>query len=113
MTRRNHSAFGSSRERAVREILEREGWVVMRSAASRFCDLVAARAKTSNGSFVIGSELRLIEVKGTTRSPWVAFGPADRAKLAQAARMAGGSAFLAWWPPHGELQWIGEAEWPA
>ena len=100
--RRNHSAFGSKRERQVRDRLREEGWIVIRCAASKPCDLVALRPQAA----------LLVEVKGTSRSPWVAWGPADRAALLEAARRAGAKALLAWWPPHGELQLLGPAEWP-
>ena len=120
MTRRNHSAFGSSRERAVAQILRDDGWVVFRCAASKPCDLVALRdapylEKARAAGVKVGRdpEARLIEVKGTTRSPWVAWGPTERAELVDAAKRAGATPLLAWWPPHGELTWYGEAEWPA
>jgi Holliday junction resolvase len=110
--RRNHSAFGSKRERQVAELLRAEGWVVFHNKASRgVCDLVALR---DPGTFQTASftDARLIEVKGTTRSPWVAWGPGERQALRDTARQAGAVPLLAWWPPHGELQWLGEAEWP-
>ena len=110
MTRRNHSAFGSKRERQVADLLRAEGWVVFHNKASRgVCDLVALRYQDWNGL----TACSLVEVKGTTRSPWVAWGPTERAELVQAAKQAGAVPLLAWWPPHGELQWLGEAEWPA
>jgi len=117
VTRRNHSAFGSSRERAVAKILRDEGWVVFRCAASKPCDLVALRHDWApppgwDHVLAMGTKSALVEVKGTTRSPWVAWGPADRAELVDAAKRAGATPLLAWWPPHGELQWIGETEWP-
>ena len=109
--RRNHSAFGSKRERQVAEILRAEGWVVFHNKASRgVCDLVALRDVTSLEEPLCRS--RMVEVKGTTRSPWVAWGPAERAELVDAAKQAGAVPLLAWWPPHGALQWLGETEWP-
>lgn len=110
-TRRNHSAFGSKRERAVKQLLEAEGWVVFRCAASKPCDLVALRRSQANPETWMPQGM-LVEVKGTTRSPWVAWGPAERAELVDAAKRAGAVPMLAWWPSHGELRWIGEAEWP-
>ena len=113
MNRRNHSAFGSSRERKVAELLRAEGWVVFRCAASKPCDLVAlrpswAKVRDPDSDVPIPTAFSyLVEVKGTTRSPWVAWGPAERVELAEAARMAGASPLLAWWPPHGPLQWYG------
>jgi Holliday junction resolvase len=115
--RRNHSAFGSKRERQVAELLRAEGWVVFHNKASRgVCDLVALRqwaALRRRGYDDTAAEARMIEVKGTTRSPWVAWGPGERQALRDAARQAGAVPLLAWWPPHGELQWLGEAEWPS
>src|SRR5262245_2985107 len=108
--RRNHSAFGSKRERQVAEILRAEGWVVFHNKASRgVCDLVALKATVLEAAV---TRARMVEGKGTTRSPWVAWGPAERAELVAAAKQAGAVPLLAWWPPHGELQWLGESEWP-
>ena len=39
-------------------------------------------------------------------------GPADRAELSFAGKLAGADCFLAWWPPRGRLHWIHESEWP-
>lgn len=118
--RRNHSAFGSKRERQVAELLRAEGWVVFHNKASRgVCDLVALRESSEtidmdywSPEAAGWSAARLIEVKGTARSPWVAWGPAERQALKDAARQAGAVPLLAWWPPHGPCQWIGESEWP-
>src|SRR5262249_3074984 len=120
--RRNHSAFGSQRERAVAQLLRDEGWVVFHNKASKgVCDLVALRGAWFMQSTVTGcgvaqstsSGAVLVEVKGTTRSPWVAWGPKERQALRDAARQAGATPLLAWWPPHGQCQWLGEAEWPS
>lgn len=124
--RRNHSAFGSRRERQVAELLRAEGWVVFRCAASKPCDLVAMGSQeyvpvepvlpleTFWGTDDALKGKLLVEVKGTARSPWVAWGPAERAELRETARKAGAVPLLAWWPPHAkDPQWIGEAEWPS
>lgn len=109
--RTNHSAFGSQRERAVAKLLEAERWEVVRTTGPRSTyDLVAMRACPFGADGL--SYTRLIQVKGTQRSPWVAWGPAERAALREAAKRAGATPLLAWWPPHGPLQWYGEAEWP-
>lgn len=123
--RRNHSAFGSQRERAVKQRLEDEGAVVLDLRGARVranvtrgtnpCDFAALRGEPL-GPLLFGHMARnvwLVEVKATERSPWVAWGPAARKRLSDAAKQAGAGAVLAWWPPHGELQWIGEAEWPS
>ena len=84
-------------------------WVVFHNKASRgVCDLVALMWESDDLC-----QAQLVEVKGTTRSPWVAWGPAERQALVDAARQAGAVPLLAWWPPHGELSWMGEAEWPS
>lgn len=96
---------GIARERAVRKRLEDEGWWVSRAAGSLGdADLVALRADKN---------ARLIEVKSTKRGPYHGFGPSDRFGLKTAAEIAGAEAWLAWWPPRGELKWIPEVEWPA
>ncbi len=98
------SARGTQRERAVRDWLRDRDWIAFRAPASLGCaDVVALRA---------GSRPRLCEVKSTAQGPYEHFGPEARERLREAARMAGADAFLAWWPPRGELRWIAEGEWP-
>ena len=104
------AARGAARERQVLELLRAEWWLAMRAPASRgFCDIIALRAMPP---VYHGSDVRLIEVKSTQRNPWNDFGPAARQALSAAARQAGASAWVAWWPLHGKLQWIPESEWP-
>jgi Holliday junction resolvase len=99
-----HSRRGHKRERQVRELLANEDWLAFRAPASLgVADVVALRD---------GSRPRLIEVKSTAAGPYERFGPADRAKLSLAAKLAGADAYLAWWPSRGTLHWIAEAEWP-
>lgn len=96
--------FGHGRERAVRKLLEADGWFVIRAPGSLgFADLVALKA---------GETPRLIEVKGTAAGPYDGFGPSDRAALAEAAIRAGAIAELAYWPANKELRWIRPSEWP-
>lgn len=96
---------GAQRERAVRDLLAEQGWLVVRAAGSLGCaDLLALRA---------GERPRLVEVKSTAGGPFEHFGPAARARLAAAAEQAGADALLAHWPPRGELRWISEQEWPS
>lgn len=107
---------GHDRERAVKRVLEAEGWVVLRAPGSLGTfDLVAMRARseevTPSHSRLV-SEVRLIEVKSTAKSPYERFGPEDRAELLAAAKKAGGVAELAYWPPRGQLRWIRSEEWP-
>lgn len=97
-------AAGTQRERAVRDWLRDRDWLAFRAPASLgVADVVALRD---------GSRPRLIEVKSTHRGPYHGFSPADRQKLRFAAELAGADAFLAWWPPRGELHWIHSSEWP-
>jgi Holliday junction resolvase len=99
MSRRGHD-----RERAVVAHLRERDWVAFRAPASLgVADVVALRD---------GSRPRLVEVKSTAQGPYEHFGPADRAKLAGAATLAGAEAWLAWWPARGQLRWIAESEWP-
>jgi len=109
---------GSHRERQVRDLLREQGWEVFRCAGSKPCDLVALRC---NGRFTSGpdfgmpssAEVRLIEVKaGDHGGPFENFRPADRQALSQAAQRAGAEAWLVWWPPRREPQWIAEPDWP-
>ncbi len=94
---------GITRERQLRTLLEEDGWYVTRAAGSLGdADLVALR----NG------EIRLIEVKSTHRGPFHSFGPASRQELAAAARVAGGTAWLVWWPTRRQPVWISEGDWP-
>jgi Holliday junction resolvase len=94
---------GISRERQVRAVLEGEDWWVARAAGSLGdADLVALR---------YSSRPRLIEVKSTI-GPYDHFPPAARRRLSFAATLADADAWLAWWPKHGKLRWIHEAEWP-
>lgn len=96
---------GHDRERAVRKLLTGEGWLAFRAPASLgVADVIALKA---------GERSRLVEVKSTAQGPYEHFGPADRAELADAARVAGADALLAYWPPRGKLTWIPESSWPA
>lgn len=99
------SQRGIQRERAVRDLLSSDDWVAFRAPASLgVADVIALRD---------GSRPRLVEVKSTAQGPYEHFGPADRADLSAAAKLAGADAFLAWWPSRGKLRWIAEAEWPS
>jgi Holliday junction resolvase len=98
------ASFGHGRERAIKKLLEDQGWWVMRAPASLgYADLVALKA---------GETPRLIEVKGNIGSPYKSFLPTDRMSLSLVAHLAGARAQLAHWPKRGELRWIEESEWP-
>ncbi len=103
MSRRGHD-----RERAVRRVLDAEGWWTCRAAGSLGdADVVAVKRSRYDTPRVL-----LVEVKSTARSPFAGFPPADRASLLAAAALTGGEAWLAYWPPRGKLQWIKAADWP-
>jgi Holliday junction resolvase len=98
------SGRGIQRERAVRDRMRDDDWLAFRAPASLGCaDVIALRA---------GSRPRLVEVKSTHRGPYHGFGPDDRQRLRLAAEIAGADAYLAWWPPRGQLHWIHADEWP-
>lgn len=98
------SSRGIARERKVRDWLQERDWWVCRAAGSLGdADLVALKA---------GNRPRMIEVKSSAQGPYEHFRPADRKALAFAAEMAGADAYLAWWPPRGQLHWIPAHEWP-
>jgi Holliday junction resolvase len=96
---------GHDRERAVKKLLEMEGWFVIRAAASLgFADLVALRD---------GDRPQMIEVKSTTAGPYHSFGPADRRALIEAADRAGAIPLLCWWPPRRDPKWLTAMSWPS
>lgn len=78
--------------------------------------MIAMRARVANGPHDLfgwgGANVELVEVKSTAGGPYERFGPEARAKLSLAARMAGATAWLVWWPPRGQMRRIPEAEWP-
>lgn len=104
MTRKNNKAFGTRREHMVRDwLLEHDYWVCRATGSLGDADLVALKK----------GDRRLVEVKGSKHGPYHDFPPADRADISFAAELAGCDAWLAWWPPRGELRWIPEREWPS
>lgn len=95
---------GIQRERAVRRLLEDDGYWTSRAAGSKGeADVIALRA---------GSPSMLIEVKSTSAGPFCDFGPADRAELKAAAETAGAEPYLVWWPKRGKPTWYGVEGWP-
>lgn len=103
------SKRGHQRERDLVRLLRSEGWDGAGPA-------VAIRAPASLGVFdviaVRGGEVRLVEVKSTSRSAFAGFPPADRAALLEAAHRAGATAWLYWHPPRRRPVWIHPDEWP-
>ena len=103
MTGRSRT-FGVRRERQVRDVLAKQDWIVFRPGASLGCaDLVALKD---------GNRPMLVQVKGSSVSPYNDFGPAERLRLVLTAKLAGATPVLAWYPPRGQLRWIHAHEWP-
>lgn len=95
---------GHDRERAVRNWYLERDWLAFRAPASLgVADVIALKD---------GQRPHLVEVKSTAAGPYHGFGPQDRARLLFAAKLAGAVALLAWWPPRGQLRFIGVEEWP-
>jgi len=116
--RRNRApGAGNARELKVMAVLTDEGWLcASRRHIGGAGDILAIRAERWTQLDITPawtlSKARLIEVKSTTRSPWVTFGPADRQDLVDTAIRFGAEPLLAWWPPRGKLRWIQASEFP-
>ena len=104
---------GNARENAVARLLRDEGWIVgsMRHSEGGG-DLIAAKNAGMLAVDMGVAEVRLVEVKSTSQGPWEHFGPRDRELLRDYAKVAGASAWLAWWPPRKKIRWIPSEEWP-
>lgn len=102
-----------------------EGWVAWRvGGTSAFrgkdgidvCDVVAMRGVTtvSLGGMAEAclAEVLMIEVKTTAQGPFERFGPTQREALILAAKLAGATPLLVWWPANGERRELTVAEWP-
>lgn len=98
------SRRGNQRENAVRDHLVEEGWFAMCGRASRGpADILAIK---------LNHRPLLIQVNSDKGRPWANFRPQERADLVASARGVGGEAWLAWWPPRGELCWMPSGVWP-
>lgn len=106
MPRKNCKAAGTAREHKVMRHLEQRGWLTMRAPASLgAADIIALNYQAERPL--------MIQVKANRDGgPWMNFRPKERQELSAAAARAGAAAHLVWWPPHGEMQWIPEDEWP-
>ena len=94
---------GRNRELQTLRWFEAQGWTAFRVTLA-CADLVALHP-----DFVP----ELVEVKSTSRSPWVAFGPAQRRALSVLAASAGARPVVAWWPPRAPgPTLIHESDWP-
>jgi Holliday junction resolvase len=88
-------------------VLADEGWLCgSRRHIGGAGDILAVNNRTG------WPEVYLIEVKSTTRSPWVNFGQQDRQAMVETAERHGCEAWLYWWPPRRDLQRIPTSEWP-
>jgi Holliday junction resolvase len=95
---------GIARERQVKLLLLAEGWWVVRAAGSMGdADLVALKA---------GETPLMVEVKSDVAGPFANFRPGDREDLRRAAKVAGATPTLCWWPPRKPPKWIPESDWP-
>jgi Holliday junction resolvase len=104
MSPRNaHQNRGIQRERDLVNQLRKEGWIAFRAPGSLgFADVIAMK----NG------EIMFIESKSNAESPYAKFGPEKRARLLEAARIAGATAWLVNWPKNKKQNWIHSDEWP-
>jgi len=115
--RKRAPGAGNARELKVMDLLASEGWLcASRRHIGGAGDILAVRRYRDEPPSEYGlyetPEARLIEVKSTTRSPWVTFGPKDRQDLVDTALTYGAEPVLAWWPPRGKLRWIRPSEFP-
>ena len=99
------------------DVLASEGWLcASRRHIGGAGDILAVHATpvphwAGPNSLLLNRAL-LIEVKSTTRSPWVNFGQQDRQAMVETAEQHGCEAWLYWWPPRRDLQRIPASEWP-
>jgi hypothetical protein len=112
------AARGAARERKVADELRADGWIVKGTGdAHGAIDQIACRHGVT----------RIIQVKGSRRSPYSDFPPHERAQFLREARQAGWGlggdppceppvhieAWLAWAPPDRKpTRWIHPDEWP-
>lgn len=95
---------GADRERRLMDRLRAQGWWCVRAAGSHGCaDIAALKA---------GERPLLIQVKSDVRSAFNNFPPAERAELVATAAQTGADAWLVWWPPRRDPEWIEPERWP-
>ena len=119
MRRHRAPGAGNARELAVMKVLASEGWLcASRRHIGGAGDILAVKtghvyyADVPNPLDTLRVRALLIEVKSTTRSPWVNFLPADRQAMVETGEQYGCEAWLYWWPPRRGLQRIPASEWP-
>lgn len=96
---------GHSRERQVKKLLEKDGWIVVRAAGSLGpVDLVALKG---------GRRPRCIEVKANAKGgPYSNFRKLDRQEMRLIAIDAGADAELCYWPARKKIRFIPSSQWP-
>jgi len=113
--RKRAPGAGNARELKVMDLLATEGWLcASRRHIGGAGDILAVKPASwpePERQMQLMMTM-LIEVKSTTRSPWVTFGPKDRQDLVDTALTYGAEPVLAWWPPRGKLRWIRPSEFP-
>jgi len=111
--RKRAPGSGNARELRVMDVLASEGWLcASRRHIGGAGDVLAVRALVGGLSGLDHLDAMLIEVKSTTRSPWVNFLPADRQAMVETAEKHGCEAWLYYWPPRRDLQRIPASDWP-
>ena len=112
-------AAGTARENQLKKQLEGEGWVVVRSPASGSpVDLWAMKqaklkyALVEFGRWGQACEIKAIQLKANTGSPWMNFRKAERQELLEIAERAGATPWLVHWPPRRAATWYTPSEWP-
>lgn len=109
--------YGNAREVKVAQWLEAHGYVTgSRRHTGGAGDVLAVKgiATPQVAERILGfTKTLLIEVKGNGGSPYMNFRAGDRAVMRETADRIMAAAWLAWWPPGGELRWIPAADWPS
>ena len=103
---------GIQRERDLVNRLRAQGEFAIRAPASKGeVDVVAIRAYEDYNKRTL-PRVRFFEVKSTAAGPYSHFGPKDREALLAEAKKAGAEAYLCWWPPNKQPQFIASVDWP-
>lgn len=120
MARKDNKAFGTQRERQVRDYYRDLGYIAFRAPASLgVADVIAIRSFQNKSDafllsddFALCSEVIFCEVKGGIGSPYKHFGPDKRERLMDAAAQAGAQAVLIHWASRHPMEIIPSYLWP-
>ena len=97
------TGLATQREYQVRDWYRAQGWIAFRAPASLgVADVIALKA---------GEAPQLVEVKSSPY-PFEHFRPADRARLIEAAEIAGAHPLLVHWPKGGHIRFVHPPDWP-